>query len=49
MAGLNARVKIDGESETVVAADFVSQSLGVVAETHEQRLIERLWRTTSII
>ena len=46
MAGLNARVKIDGESETVVAADFVSQSLGVVAETHEQRLIERLWRTT---
>jgi len=46
MAGLNAAVKIDGISETVVAADFVGEALGVVAETREQGVIERLWRTT---
>ena len=46
MAALNARVKIDGEAETVVAATFIAETLGVVAQTHERGLLERLWRTT---
>jgi osmoprotectant transport system permease protein len=46
MAGLNARVKIDGETEAAVAAAFVGETLGIQAEVREIGWAERLWRTT---
>jgi len=46
MAGLNARVKIDGESEAAVASDFVGEELGIDAEVREIGWAEALWRTT---
>jgi osmoprotectant transport system permease protein len=46
MAGLNARVKIDGESEAIVAGDFVGAALGVTAEIREVGFGERLLRNT---
>jgi osmoprotectant transport system permease protein len=46
MASLNARVKIDGESESRVAADFVAGTLAVAAEVQETGWIARLWRNT---
>jgi osmoprotectant transport system permease protein len=46
MAGLNARVKIDGESDAAVAAAFVGEALGIDAAVRAIGWTERLWRTT---
>jgi osmoprotectant transport system permease protein len=46
MAGLNARVKIGGASETAVAAAFVSEALGVAADVHERSRLARFARNT---
>ncbi len=46
MAALNARVKLDGEAEAVVAADVVRQQLGVEAEVVVAGRAERVWRRT---
>jgi len=46
MASLNARVKIDGDSEAAVAAAFVGEELGIEAKVHEIGWAERLSRTT---
>jgi len=42
MAGLNARVKLNGESESRVAADFLALSV----ETDEESWLSALWRNT---
>lgn len=39
---MNARVKLGGESETAVAADFVREHFGAVAELNEAGLLERV-------
>jgi osmoprotectant transport system permease protein len=46
MARMNARVKLDRESETRVAADFLQANLGIAAETNAETWIERLWHNT---
>ena len=46
MARLNAQVKIDRESEAVVAAGFVGQAFGIAATAAEVDWRQRLWRTT---
>jgi osmoprotectant transport system permease protein len=39
---MNARVKLGGESETAVAADFVREHFGAVAELNEAGLLDRV-------
>ena len=46
MAALNARVKLDGQSEAVVAAGFLRESLGLDAEVEVAGRAERVWRRT---
>ena len=46
MSALNARVKLDGEAETTVAADFVQQSLGIETDLKIHTAGERFWRHT---
>jgi osmoprotectant transport system permease protein len=46
MVALNARAKIERVAESVVAADFVSERLGVAAVGREETLGNRLARTT---
>lgn len=46
MAALNARVKIGGQAEAVVAAGFLARRLGVEAEVVAEGRAERVWRRT---
>ncbi|PAP78690.1 glycine betaine ABC transporter substrate-binding protein [Rubrivirga marina] len=46
MAALNARVKLDGQPEAVVAADFLRGSVGLDAEVEVAGRAERVWRRT---
>lgn len=46
MSGLNARVKLKGESEAAVAADFLNRSLGLSLVTEDESPLERLARHT---
>jgi len=46
MARLNARVRIDREGESRVAADFLAANLGVVPAVRESQPAARLWRRT---
>lgn len=46
MAGLNAKVKMGGESERQVAGRFLSARFGTDAPAREQSGLERFWRTT---
>lgn len=46
MTVLNARVNVEGRSETSVAADFARSKLGVVREVSEDDLLTRLGRRT---
>jgi osmoprotectant transport system permease protein len=46
MVRMNARVKLKGESESLVAADFLQENLGIIAESHQRTVPEEvLWRT----
>ncbi len=47
MIDLNARVKLDGESERAVAADFLTRELGVSVEVAEESALARFWRHTA--
>jgi osmoprotectant transport system permease protein len=42
MTALNARVKIDGETETGAAASFLASTFGVVAETRSKGFAKRI-------
>ncbi len=46
MAGMNARVTIDGVHEAVVAAEFLSDKLAIDVEAVEQSAVEQLLRHT---
>lgn len=46
MAALNARVDLDGDPDTVVAADFLRAQLGIEAEIAVETMWSRLWRHT---
>ncbi len=46
MSRLNERVKIDGESETAVAADFLQTAFGIQVEIDREGLLERLVKRT---
>jgi len=46
MTALNARVNVDGRSETSVAADFARSKLGVVRDVREEDVLARLGRRT---
>ncbi len=46
MQALNARAKLDGVPESVVAADFLSNSFGLNAEVTARTLAQRLTRRT---
>jgi osmoprotectant transport system permease protein len=46
MSRLNERVKIDGESETAVAADFLQTAFGIQVEVDREGLLERLVKRT---
>ena len=46
MIALNARVKLGGEAETVVAADFIQTALGIEVELKTQTAWQRFWRHT---
>jgi osmoprotectant transport system permease protein len=43
MSALNARVKLDGESESAVAADFLARTFGWQLSHREQTPWQRLW------
>ncbi len=43
---MNARVKIEGESEAVVAADFISSQYGLSVEVKDKSTITRIWERT---
>jgi osmoprotectant transport system permease protein len=43
MSALNARVKLDGESESAVAADFLARTFGWQLSHREQSPWQRLW------
>jgi osmoprotectant transport system permease protein len=44
MIAMNARVKLEGDSESRVAADFARERFGIVATVTQSRLSDRLWR-----
>ena len=46
MIAMNARVKLDGEPETVVAADFLDKTLGIQTETRIQTAWQRFRHNT---
>ena len=46
MAALNARVKLDGETEAAVAAGFVRQRFGVASAVETVGRAERVWERT---
>lgn len=46
MAAMNARVKLDGVSETQVAADFIADALTVAVVVTDETWIDRLKRNT---
>jgi osmoprotectant transport system permease protein len=46
MIRMNARAKLDRESETAVATDFVRQQFGSAPETHEDGRAARIWQRT---
>jgi osmoprotectant transport system permease protein len=46
MIRMNARAKLDHESETAVAADFVRQQFGSAPEAHEDGRAARIWART---
>jgi osmoprotectant transport system permease protein len=46
MSRLNERVKIDGESEAAVAADFLQTAFGIQVEIDREGLFERLIKRT---
>lgn len=43
---MNARVKLDGDSESLVAADFLRETLGIATVTQEVGFGSRLWLRT---
>jgi osmoprotectant transport system permease protein len=47
MSDMNAQVQHERLSETRVAADFVAEKLGLVAEVREQGWLAQLWRNTA--
>lgn len=47
MIAMNARVKLDGETESAVAAQFVNKSFGLQAQPNEATAWARFWRHTS--
>ncbi|UCH83539.1 MAG: ABC transporter permease subunit [Candidatus Latescibacterota bacterium] len=46
MTGLNARVKLDGKSDSETAASFLASIIGVVIRAERESFIERLLRHT---
>lgn len=46
MARLNAKVKMDGASESQVAGKFLGAAFGTEAPAREESWLERFWRTT---
>ncbi|HEX9569384.1 MAG TPA: glycine betaine ABC transporter substrate-binding protein [Rhodospirillales bacterium] len=46
MSALNARVKLGGEAEATVAADFLEKNLGIETELRMHTAWERFWRHT---
>jgi osmoprotectant transport system permease protein len=46
MIALNARTRLDGVPESVVAADFLAEKLGLHSVPHVETMTERLLRTT---
>jgi osmoprotectant transport system permease protein len=46
MIKMNARVKIDGEPEAVVAAKFLRKSLGIITHPIADSFLIRLWHNT---
>ena len=46
MAALNARVDLDGDPDTVVAADFLRMQLGIEGDVAVETMWTRLWRHT---
>jgi len=46
MVAMNARAKIGGDAEGVIASEFVAATLGLTTDPHEAGLAERLLTTT---
>jgi osmoprotectant transport system permease protein len=46
MISMNSRVKLDGVQEVVVAADFLSEKLGIDIVAQSSTRMDRLWRNT---
>lgn len=46
MIDLNARAKIDGQPEPIVAADFLEKAFGLKNEVETETLFQRLWMHT---
>ena len=46
MIAMNSRVKLDGIQETLVAADFLNENLGIEVVAKASSRIERFWRYT---
>lgn len=46
MAAMNARVVLDGDAESVVAADFLRSRLGIDIDANVDTTFARLWRYT---
>ncbi|GAB4327832.1 MAG: glycine betaine ABC transporter substrate-binding protein [Candidatus Zixiibacteriota bacterium] len=44
MIAMNAKVKLDGLSESRVAAEFARERFGITATVTKSRMIDRLWR-----
>jgi osmoprotectant transport system permease protein len=46
MIAMNSRVKLDGVQEVLVAADFLSENLGINVVAKSSTAMERFWRNT---
>ncbi|MEX2453568.1 MAG: glycine betaine ABC transporter substrate-binding protein [Rhodospirillaceae bacterium] len=46
MSSMNARAKIDRETETAIASQFVSARFGATDTTPPETMLDRLWQTT---
>jgi osmoprotectant transport system permease protein len=46
MIAMNSRVKLDGVQEVLVAADFLSENLGIDVVAKSSTVMERFWRNT---
>lgn len=46
MSAMNARVKLEGESESRVAANFLAETLGIAVPAGEQTAMSAFWRHT---